>query len=81
MAGPVIKVWLRMPRRAWRNDGGEIPRGFRSFVKRKYTGKRLTTVTTRSERVPKGYWVVISGADVFAFSVAEMRELYSRVPL
>ena len=81
MANPVIKVWLRTPRKAWRNDGGVIPRGFRSLVKRKYTGKRMLTITTRSEVVRKGHWAVIAGGDVFAFSPSDMRHLYSRVPL
>jgi hypothetical protein len=81
MANPVIKVWLRTPRKAWRNDGGAIPRGFRTFVKKKYTGKRLTTVTTRSEVVRKGHWAVIAGGDIFSFSPAQMKRLYSRVPL
>lgn len=81
MANPVIKMWLREPRLAWRNDGGVIPRGFRSLVKRKGTPKRPLTVTVRSEVVRKGHWVVKVGGDVFSFSPAEMRRLYSRVPL
>lgn len=78
---PVIKVWLRTPRKAWRNDGGQIPRGFRGWVKRRGTPKRPLLKTTRSETVRKGHWVVIAGGDVFTFSSAEMRHLYSRVPL
>ncbi len=79
--GNVIKVWLRTPRRAWKNDGGPIPHGFRSFVKRRGTPKRPLLKTTRSQTVRKGHWVVVSGPDVFAFSPADMRLLYSRVPL
>lgn len=79
--GTVIKVWLRTPRRAWRNDGGPIPRGFRGAVKRRGTPKRPLLKTTRSQTVRKGHWVVIAGGDVFAFSPAQMRHLYSRVPL
>lgn len=83
MANPVIKVWLREPRKAWRNDGGPIPRGFRCLVQRRYTGKqsRLVTVNSRCETVRKGHWVVNAGGIVYVFSSSDMRRLYSRVPL
>ncbi|MFA5897658.1 MAG: hypothetical protein WC829_00965 [Hyphomicrobium sp.] len=80
MANPVIKVWLREPRKAWRNDGGVIPRGFRTHCKRKGV-KRVLTVTTRSEVVRRGWWVVLDGNQPFVFSSPQMRRLYSRVPL
>lgn len=81
MANPIIKVWQRQHRLAWRNDGGEIPRGMRGVVKRRGTPKRPLLKTTRSDVVRKGHWVVRTGNDVFAFSPAEMRYLYSRVPM
>lgn len=81
MANPVINVWLKTPRKAWRNDGGPVPRGFRGVCRWRGTPKRPLLKTDRSEVVRKGDWVVIAGGDVFAFSPAQMRQLYSRVPL
>jgi hypothetical protein len=80
MANPVIKVWLREPRRAWKNDGGAIPHGFKSHVRRRGI-KRVLTMTTRSEVVRRGWWVVLAGGQSFVFSAPQMRRLYSRVPL
>jgi hypothetical protein len=81
MANPVIKVWLREPRKAWKNDGGPIPRGFRSRLKQLYTGKRMVVKTERSETVRKGHWAVIAGGSIYSFSPEEMKRLYSRIPL
>ena len=80
MANPVIKVWLRTPRLAWRNDGGPIPRGFRSLVKQRGGIKSRHLKTISSETLRRGYWAVRVGGAIFVFSPAEMRHLYSRVP-
>jgi hypothetical protein len=77
----VFKVWLREPRLAWKNDGGPIPRGMRSRLE--CTGIKAHSVKIKgtSERVPRGHYAVVAGEQTFAFSPAEMRRLYSRVPL
>lgn len=81
MGTPIIKVWLREPRLAWKNDGGPVPRGMRSLVKR--TGLRTHSLIIKStgDRVRRGHWLVRVGGSAFAFSPADMKRLYSRVPL
>ncbi len=78
----VIKVWLRQPRFAFRNNGGPVPRGFRSGVE--WTGikrRKLVTRNSSRETARRGDWVVNVGGVFYIFSPAEMRRLYSRVPL
>ena len=78
---PVIKLWLREPRRAWRNGGGPVPRGFRSKLKRVGIKRRTLVIDNPRQAVRRGHWVVRVGGAVYTFSPAEMRRLYSRVPL
>lgn len=78
---PVIKLWLREPRLAWKNDGGPIPRGFRSRLKRDGIKRHTVVIDNPRQRVRRGQWVVKAGGSVFCFSAAQMRRLYSRVPL
>jgi hypothetical protein len=80
MAG-IIKLWLREPRRAWKNDGGPIPYGMRSRVKRRGIKSHTVTIDNPLQRVRRGHWVVFAGSQPYSFSPAEMRHLYSRVPL
>ena len=40
----VWDVWLREPRKAWRNDGGPVPRGMRSRVKRPDNGHSVVII-------------------------------------
>ncbi len=76
----MTKLWLREPRKGWRNDGGPIPYGLRSRVKR--NGKSATVVIDNpNQRVRIGHWVVVAGGTLFAFSPTQMNRLYSRVPL
>lgn len=79
----VYNFWLREPRKGWRNDGGPIPRGFRTHVKRGPLGSKRQSVIIDNPRqtVRKGHWVVMVGEQAFVFSPADMRRLYSRVPL
>lgn len=82
MANPVIKVWLREPRKAWRNDGRPIPHGFRGHVHQRWSGKRMRTVVVNPfQTVRRGYWVVLAGNQPFVFTGPQMKRLYSRVPL
>jgi hypothetical protein len=76
----VYKIWLREPRKAWRNDGERVPVGFRAMVKRP-TGKKYVVIDNPRQVVRKGHWVVRVGGTAYGFSPAEMRRLYSRVPL
>lgn len=78
MAG-VIKLWLREPRKAWRNDGGPIPRQFRGRCSRDKT--KTVTIHCPLHKVRVGHWVVQAGSQLFGFSPAQMRKLYSRTPL
>lgn len=78
MAG-IIKVWLKTPRLAWKNDGGPIPYGMRGRVKRPSKSHTVVIENPR-QLVRRGHWVVRVGGQAFAFSPAEMRWLYSRVP-
>ena len=77
----IIKVWLREPRRAWKNNGGPIPLGMRSVVKRTGLRAHSVIIKTSGDRVRRGHWLVRVGGAAYAFSPAEMRQLYSRVPL
>lgn len=76
----VYKVWLREPRKAWRNDGDPVPIGFRGRVKRP-TGSKYVVIDNPFQKVRKGHWVVLAGGGIFGFSPSEMQRLYSRVPL
>lgn len=80
MAG-IIKVWLREPRRAWKNDGGPIPHGIRGHLKKRGIRRQVLTIINPLQTVRRGHWVVVVGGQAFTFSSAEMRRLYSRVPL
>lgn len=75
-----VKLWLRQPRYAWRNDGGEIPRRFRGRCRRNGTVKTVV-IAAPLQRVPVGWWIVQSGSQIYGFSPADMHRLYSRVPL
>lgn len=81
MAGIIIKVWLREPRRAWKNDGGSIPHGMRSHLKKRGMRNQTLTIINSFQTVRRGHWVVLAGGQAFTFSAAQMRQLYSRVPL
>lgn len=76
----VYKMWLREPRKAWRNDGERVPIGFRGRVKRP-TGSKYVMIDNPHQKVRKGYWIVLVGGQAYGFSPADMRRLYSRVPL
>lgn len=77
----IYKVWLREPRFAWKNDGGPIPRGMRSWVTREGIKSHTVKLKQNGDRVPRGHWVVRAGNQAFAFTSEQMRRLYSRVPL
>lgn len=74
-----IKLWLRTPRRAWRNDGGEIPREFRGRCRR-WPGSKTVVIACPLQKVRVGHWIVAAGAELYAFSPSDVRQLYSRVP-
>lgn len=76
----VYNMWLKTPRKAWRNDGEPVPYGFRAHVKRP-TGSKFVVIDNPRQKVRKGHWIVMVGAQPYGFSPAEMRQLYSRVPL
>lgn len=76
----IYKMWLREPRRAWRNDGDPIPRGMRGVVTRSGIKAHSVKLKRTGQLVRRGHWVVIAGGEAFAFSPAEMKLLYSRVP-
>jgi len=80
MAG-IIKVWLREPRRAWKNDGGAIPHGMRGQLKRRGIRRQVLWIINPPQPVRKGHWVVLAGGQAYTFSAAQMKRLYSRVPL
>lgn len=75
----MVKVWLREPRYAWRNDGGEIPRRLRGRCGRH--GKKTVVIDNPNMKVRGGHWIVAVGPALYAFSPADMQRLYSRVPL
>lgn len=75
----LTKFWLREPRLGWRNDGGEIPYRLRGRCRRR-AGKTVI-IDNPFQMVRVGHWIVQAGSGLFAFSPAEMKRLYSRVPL
>lgn len=77
----IYNVWLREPRKAWRNDGEPIPRGMRGKVTRTGIKSHSVKIKDGGQLVRRGHWVVVAGGQAFCFSPADMRRLYSRVPL
>lgn len=76
----LMKFWLREPRKGWRNDGGPIPYGLRSHARRR-DGSKTVIIACPFQRVRVGHWIVLAGNQAFQFSPADMKRLYSRVPL
>jgi hypothetical protein len=57
------------------------PDGRRGKVKRSGLKQHTVIIDNPYQRVRRGHWVVIAAGQAFGFSPAEMRHLYSRVPL
>jgi hypothetical protein len=78
---PMTNLWLREPRKGWRNDGGPIPYRLRGRLKRDNPRSGTVIIDNPFQRVRVGHWIVLAGHDLFAFSPDQMKRLYSRMPL
>lgn len=71
----MTNLYLQIPRKGWRNDGGPIPYRLRGRLIRE--GKSKTVITDNPlMRCRVGHWVVLTGGDLFVFSQAEIEHLY-----
>lgn len=80
MARSMTNLYLREPRKGWRNDGGPIPYRLRGRLRRR--GKSKTVIIDNPlQRVRVGHWVVLAGGDLFAFAPYQIARLYGLAPL